>query len=98
MKNTSGQSVKHLGAQLRAIRLRQNINQAVLAARSGIALNALKRLESGRGGTVRSLLSVVRALGRQEWIEALSPPVSVSPMQLLERKKSRQRASRRRAG
>ena len=89
-----------LGHQLRDLRLRQDLDQQALAARAGVALNALKGLESGRGGTVRSLLKVLRALGREDWLQALSPPVSISPLQLLERKRARQRASRktRRAG
>ena len=52
-----------LGQQLRALRLRQNIDQRQLAARAGVALNVVKRLETGRGATVKSLIKVLRALG-----------------------------------
>ena len=37
----------------------------------------------------------LRALGRAEWIESLAPAVSISPLQMLQAKPSRQRASRR---
>lgn len=85
-----------LGAQLRALRLRQNIDQQQLAAQAGVALNAVKNLESGKGGTTRSLLKILRALGREDWLDALAPQVSVSPLQALARRPARQRASRKR--
>ncbi len=85
-----------LGDQLRAIRLRQNIDQQQLAAQAGVALNAVKNLESGKGGTTRSLLKVLRALDREDWLDALAPQVSISPLQALTRKPTRQRASKKR--
>lgn len=84
-----------LGDQLRVVRLRQNLDQRELAAQAGVALNAVKNLERGKGATVRSLVKVLQALGREGWLQALAPPVSVSPMQMLKRKTPRQRASRR---
>jgi hypothetical protein len=71
------------------------INTEPFAARCK-ALNAVKNLESGKGATVRSLLSVVRVLGREDWLRALSPHVSISPLQALRRRPVRQRASPRR--
>ena len=94
---TSMQLAAGLGEQLRALRLRQDVDQQQLAARAGVALNAVKNLESGKGGTVRSLLKVLRALGREDWLDALSPQVSISPLQALTRKAARQRASRKKA-
>jgi transcriptional regulator with XRE-family HTH domain len=93
---TSSQLAISLGDQLRALRLRQNIDQQQLAAQAGVALNAVKNLESGRGGTTRSLLKVLRALGREDWLDALSPQVSISPLQALARKSPRRRATRKR--
>ena len=57
-------------------------------------LNAVKNLESGRGASVRSLLHVLRALDREDWIQALAPQVSISPLQVLKRRPVRQRATR----
>jgi transcriptional regulator with XRE-family HTH domain len=85
-----------LGGQLRALRLRQNLDQQALASRAGIALNAVKGLESGRGATVRSLVKVLKVLGREDWLQLLSPAVAISPLQALTRTPARQRASRRR--
>jgi len=85
--------MKVLGEQIRELRLRDNITQAVLAAQSGVSMKALLNLENGRGATVVSLLRVLRTLGRTEWIESLGPKVSISPMQMLTRKKKRLRAT-----
>jgi hypothetical protein len=60
-----------------------------------MTLNVVKNLEAGKGATVKSLVKVLRALGRAEWIESLPPAVSINPLQMLKLKPSRQRASRR---
>jgi len=83
-----------LGRQLRDLRLRQNIDQRQLAEQAGVALNVVKNLEAGKGATVKSLVKVLRALGRVEWLDTLAPEVSISPLQMLKSKPSRQRASR----
>ncbi len=57
-----------LGACLRGIRLRGNVDQATLAARAGVSLGALKHLEGGKGATVKTLALVARALGREGWL------------------------------
>lgn len=85
-----------IGAQLRQLRLRQQIDQRQLSEIAGVALNAVKNLESGRGATLSSLVRVLRALGRADWLQSLAPAVSISPLQLLKAKQPRQRASRRR--
>lgn len=82
-----------LGDQLRNLRLRRNIDQRSLAEQAGVALNAVKHLESGKGATLRSFTKVLRALGRADWLETLAPPVSISPLQMLEAKPRRRRAS-----
>ncbi len=84
-----------LGRQVRALRLRRDLNQQQVAERAGIALNAVKNLESGKGATLRSLTQTLRVLGRIEWISTLAPAVSISPIQMLRTRAPRQRASRR---
>jgi len=82
------------GQQLRDLRLRRNIDQRHLAEQAGVALNAVKNLENGRGATLTSLVKVLRSLGRADWLETLAPAVAISPMQMLKAKKPRQRASK----
>ncbi|HQU33132.1 MAG: hypothetical protein B7Z68_03215 [Acidobacteria bacterium 21-70-11] len=85
-----------LGNHLRALRLRLELDQRQLAARAGVGLNAVKNLESGKGATVRSLVRVLRALDRTDWLSALAPQVTVSPLQVLKARRPRQRAARKR--
>jgi len=87
-----------LGLELRQLRLRQNLDQRELAARAGVGWNAVKRLEAGKGATVESLVRVLRALGRADWLNTLAPAVSISPLQMVEARTQapRQRARKRR--
>jgi transcriptional regulator with XRE-family HTH domain len=94
--NSAEEWEAQLGRQIRALRLRQNLNQQQLAERAGIALNAVKNLEGGKGATLRSLAQTLRELGRLDWLTALSPAVSISPVHMLKAKAPRQRASRQR--
>ena len=83
-----------LGRQVRALRLRQDLNQQQVAERAGIALNAIKNLEGGKGATLRTLTQTLRVLNRAEWLNTLAPAVSISPVQMLRTRAPRQRASR----
>lgn len=83
-----------VGDQLRALRLRANLDQRTLAEQAGIGLTALKNLESGKGATVKTLIKMLRALDRAAWLATLAPAVSISPLQMLKAKPVRQRASR----
>jgi transcriptional regulator with XRE-family HTH domain len=80
------------GQQLRLLRLRRGLDQRELAREAGVALNAVKRLESGRGATVASLIKVLRTLDRVDWLATLSPAVSISPLDLVKARPARQRA------
>jgi len=82
------------GQQLRDLRLRRNIDQRQLAEQAGVALNAVKNLENGRGATLTSLVKVLHSLGRADWLATLAPTVGISPMQMLKAKQPRQRASK----
>jgi len=93
---TSTEWEAELGRQIRALRLRQNLDQRQLAERAGIALNAVKNLERGRGSTLRSLIQALRVLNRTDWLGALAPTVSISPVQMVKARVPRQRASPRR--
>lgn len=86
-----------LGERLRALRLMKNLDQATVAARAGISIGALKNLEGGRGTTLKTLIRVVRALGREEWLAGVAPVASINPLTLVRHAQMRQRASRKSA-
>ena len=96
MKNASEVEAE-LGRQVRTLRLRQDLNQQELAERAGIAVNAVKNLESGKGATLRTLTQTLRALDRVEWLNTLAPAVSISPIQMLRTRAPRRRATRKKA-
>lgn len=85
-----------LGARLRALRLERNLDQATLAARAGVSLNALKHLEGGRGSTLKTLMSVLRALDRLEWLDTIAPVATINPLTMPRAATPRQRAAARR--
>jgi hypothetical protein len=62
-----------------------------------VSLNAVKHLEGGKGARVHSLIKILRALERVDWLDALAPTVSISPMQMLRRGSREPRRARRRA-
>jgi transcriptional regulator with XRE-family HTH domain len=83
-----------IGQQLRALRLRHDLDQRRLADQAGVALNVVKNLEAGKGSTLHSFVKVLRALDRADWLETLAPPVSISPLHLLKARSPRRRVSR----
>ena len=96
---TSDDLERLLGSHLRALRIRRNLTQRALAERANVALGAVRNAESGRGATIRTLVRILKVLERTDWIEALAPQVSVSPLQVLtsRSRRPRQRASAARA-
>lgn len=85
-----------MGEQVRALRLRRNLEQASLAESAGVGISAIKNLEGGKGSTLKTLIRVARILGRQDWLESLAPPVTISPLQMAKGQPQRVRASRQR--
>ena len=86
-----------LGERLKALRLNRNLDQKTLAERGGISVRALRNLEGGEGSTLHTLVSVLRALGREEWLETIAPVATINPLALTSKALGRQRASKPRA-
>jgi len=84
-----------VGEQIKSLRLKQNIDRATLALRAGCSVSALKNLESGNGSTLRTLIAVVRALGREDWLRNVAPVATISPLNMPKIGHTRQRARQR---
>ena len=82
-----------LGEKVRALRLLRNLDQATVAERAGISVRALRNLEKGAGSTVRTLLVVMRVLGRESWFDVMAPVATINPLTLPRRGNQRQRAT-----
>lgn len=83
-----------IGEKLKNLRLSRNLDQKTLAERAGISARALRNLESGQGSTIKTLVCVLRALGRQEWLNTIAPVATINPLMLTSAAQPRQRASR----
>lgn len=77
-----------VGDQIRAGRIAANLDQATLADRADVSVGAVRNLEGGKGSTLKTLIRVLRALDRTDWLEALAPPITISPLQMLATKRS----------
>lgn len=82
-----------VGEKIRALRLQRNLDQASVAERSGISVRALRNLEQGQGSTLRTLLAVMRTLGRESWFDAMAPIATINPLHLPRKSSQRQRAT-----
>lgn len=83
-----------VGEHLKTLRIHRNLLQATLAARAGISVRALRDLEAGRGSSLRTLISVLRVLGRKAWLETIAPVPTINPLMLARKAEPRQRASK----
>ena len=90
--NTIEEFEASIGAEIKSLRLRQNIERTTLALRAGCSLSALKNLESGNGSTLRTLIAIVRVLGREDWLRNIAPMATISPLNMPRNGHVRQRA------
>lgn len=86
-----------LGDAVRTLRLRANTTQADLARLANVGVSALRALEQGRGSSLATFVPVIRALGREDWLDALAPPASVSPLAVLAEHRRAEQQHRRHA-
>ena len=80
VNRTTEEWEQEIGAQVNALRIRQRVEQTELAELANISVGAIKNLEGGKGSTLKTFIKVLRALGREDFLAALQPEVSVSPL------------------
>jgi transcriptional regulator with XRE-family HTH domain len=66
--------VKRLCDRLRSERLTQQMTQAEVASRAGIATNTVSNLEAGRNVGLENVIRVAMVLGRSKELEGLFMP------------------------
>jgi len=82
---TSDEIARELGARLRAQRIAQSLTQQQLAGRAGIAVGAVKTLESSGRSTLATVVRVVQALALTAELETLLQPQAQTSIAALER-------------
>jgi len=70
-----------IGLKLERLRLSRNITQTDLARNAGISERTLRRLESGDGATLDTLLRVLLALKINQNLDLLVPDPRVRPIE-----------------
>jgi len=88
--------LRELGSRLASARLGRNLTQAALALEAGVSKRTVERLESGEvASRLSGLVRVCRVLGLIDRFDALVPPKSPGPIELLKMAgRARQRASK----
>jgi transcriptional regulator with XRE-family HTH domain len=71
-----------VGENIKTLRLQKNLTQHSLAEQAGVSMTALRHLESGQGANLFTLIRIVRALDKQEWLQALAPRVTINPLHM----------------
>jgi transcriptional regulator with XRE-family HTH domain len=88
--------LQRLSDALRELRIQRNLGQSELAAMAGISRSAVQNLERG-SANLTTLVRVVRALGREDWLDSLRSQTTINPLHMRS-SQPRQRASRKRRG
>ena len=87
---------EYIGEQLKALRIRKNMSQEELASRIGVSKPTINRIENGKGSSLATFIKVVQIVGQEGWLESLAPRSSVSPVQIKNSGKKRERVGRNR--
>ncbi len=85
-----------IGEEIRRQRLDKNISQRELATLAGVSMSCVAAMERGESVSLKTLISLLRALNSLHVLDGLLKEPEISPIayaKLLEGKKSRQRAS-----
>ena len=83
VRRTTDEWEAHLGSQVRRARIDASLSQDELAERAGVSVGAARGLERGAGSSLKTLIRVARALGREDWLEAFAPAPGVEPLDML---------------
>ena len=87
-----------LGEDIKVLRLQKNIDRRTLCTRAGVSEHALRNLENGQGTTLKTLIRVLKALQREDWLNQITPRTSINPLHVVRNKVARQRSRRKKHG
>lgn len=80
-----------LGLAVRRVRKQAGLTQQQLARAANVSLSSVQNLERGGGSSLRTLVRVARALGRESWLGGFAPPEpTISPLAVLKASRARE--------
>src|ERR1035437_4240225 len=82
-----------LSKDIKELRLSKNITREALCEKASVSLNALRHLEDGSKASIGTLIAILNALGKSDWLRSLSPQISINPLHMTKNGK-RVRATR----
>ena len=84
-----GAVLEQIGRFVQQSRLQQNRSQQQVADAAGVNRSTLSQIENGKGGTLSSLIQILRVLNQLSFLKAFQVEEKISPMYLatLEMKK-----------
>jgi transcriptional regulator with XRE-family HTH domain len=86
---------QQLGDAMRQLRISAGYGQMELAERANLSRSSIQALEQGRGTRLRTVLAVLRALGRPDAFDSIMPEDGPTPLQILaEAQRGAKRAQR----
>ncbi|MCA9576250.1 MAG: helix-turn-helix transcriptional regulator [Polyangiales bacterium] len=86
-----------LGERLAALRVARSLTQEQLSVAAGISKRTVERLEGGGSTQLVNLIRCLRALDTLSAMDALVPPATSDPIDLLQRRGKRRQRVRARA-
>lgn len=89
---------KRIGANLKSLRLRQNVTQSNLAESAGVSLSSLKKIENGDICSFDSFLRLLRTLRKLDVLQPLVDEEQLTPNEYWEFINNAKRKIRKRAG
>ncbi len=87
--------MEQIGRFIKDTRIQQNKTQEETAEAAGLHRTTLSQIENGSGGTLLSIIQILRVLGQLHLLQQFQVSQVISPLKLAQlEKEKRQRASR----
>src|ERR1700710_2941061 len=83
-----------IGQFIQDTRLQQNKSQLQTATAAGIDRSTLSQIENGNGGSILTLIQILRVLGQLEVLKAFDVERKTSPIQLARLEQNKRRRAR----
>ena len=95
--STVEETLRLFGERLQQLRIRKSLTQSELARKADVSLRTIGNIERGSGGTLESLVRILRALDAIRELDALAPAPPFSPLAALKAPRLPKRVRKRQA-